>query len=101
MNEIAIKLVSTEPSTWSSYGLRPLDVVNSPEAPLAARLWDAVAYNLDYLIEHQQSDGSWRPTWTWGDAYPEFWPEAERQWAGVITLGQLLKLRAFARLEKE
>ncbi len=100
LEQIAIGLVSTEPSTWSSYGLRPLDVVNGPDSPLAARFRETIGYNLDYVIENQTADGSWRPTWTWGDAYPDAWVEAERQWSGVLTLGQLLKLRTFGRLEE-
>jgi hypothetical protein len=100
LDQIALRLVSIEPSTWSSYGLRPLAVVDAPDFLLGARFYDAIGYNLDYVIENQRADGSWRPTWTWGDAYPEFWPEAERAWSGVITLAQLLKLRAFGRLEE-
>ncbi len=101
LEEIATGLVSTEPSTWSGYGLRPLDVVNGPDSPLAARFREAIGYNLDYVIENQNADGSWRPTWTWGDVYPDAWVEAERQWSGVITLGQLLKLRSFGRFEEK
>jgi hypothetical protein len=99
LQEIAVRLIAAEPSNWSSYGLRPLDAIDAPDSRLVARLHDAISYNLDYVIENQRADGSWRPTWTWGDTYPQAWLEAERQWSGVITLEQLLKLRKFGRLE--
>ena len=92
-------IVDCDPSRWPSYGLRPLSVVKSPQSPYYAPLRDAVANNLDYLIREQTEDVSWPPTWSWGDAFPETWPVARREWQGVMTLDALKTLRAFGRLE--
>ena len=99
-----VAFVNEEPPffyTWKMgshrYDRRAHELVHNITAMLAL---ETIGYNLDYVIENQTADGSWRPTWTWGDAYPDAWVEAERQWSGVLTLGQLLKLRTFGRLEE-
>jgi len=91
--------VERDPARWPKYGLRPLSVVKSPQSPYYAALRDAVAVNLDYLIREQTTDGSWAPTWSWGDEFPDVWPVARREWQGVLTLDALRTLRAFGRLE--
>ncbi|MEI8122449.1 MAG: hypothetical protein WCI20_10380 [bacterium] len=91
--------VECDPARWPKYGLRPLSVVKSPQSPYYAALRDAVAVNLDYLIREQTTDGSWAPTWSWADEFPDVWPVARREWQGVLTLDALRTLRAFGRLE--
>jgi hypothetical protein len=61
---------------------------------------EAIAANLDDVIARQQSDGSWTPPWSWGDAYPDVWQQAKNEWAGVLTLSTLRQLQAFERLER-
>ena len=61
-------------------------------------LRNAVEDNLDYLIDTQATDGSWQPSWSWGDAYPEEWPRARQEWQGVLTLEALLWLKRYGRL---
>ena len=78
---------------------QPLDVVGTPDSPYATLMPEAIRYNLDYVIENQADDGSWRPAWNWGDAFPDAWPEAERQWSGAITLERLKQLSAYGRIE--
>lgn len=91
--------VGLDREAWQSYGLRPLQVVEDPASPFLAGLESAVSTNLDYEIETQEEDGAWYPTWSWGDDYPQVWPVARREWAGVVTLRNLLRLRAFGRIE--
>jgi hypothetical protein len=93
------QLVTRDPAQWSSYCIKPLWLVPSPDSPLAQRLEPEIQKNLDYEIEHQQADGSWAPFWSWGSFYPEIWPEAEREWRGVLTLKTLKSLRDYGRLE--
>jgi hypothetical protein len=45
-------------------------------------------------IQKQAKDGGWWPDWNWGQ-YEDFWPIAEREWAGKITVHCLTALRAF------
>lgn len=98
LRPFADTLVERDPVKWSGYGLRPLDVVRSPESPLHRALKEVVDTQLDYLVEHQEADGSWAPTWNWGGNFRETWPAAEKAWRGLLTLRHLLLLRAFGRL---
>jgi hypothetical protein len=93
------KLVVKEPAEWEKYTLMPLELVNSPGSPFATVLGDVLAQNLDFEIAHQGDDGAWHPKWLWYGLYPDIWPTAEREWAGVITLRTLKALRNFGRFE--
>ena len=66
---------------------------------MADALSKEVELNLNYEIEHQHEDGSWLPNWSWGGNYPDFWPQAKREWQGILTLMRLKQLQAFGRLE--
>ena len=99
LNQALPGAVAREPKEWSGYSLRPLQVADAPESPFLVGLQDAVAENLDYEIATQNRDGSWTPTWTWDDTYPEAWARAREEWSGVITLDKLLTLRRFGRIE--
>jgi hypothetical protein len=93
----AIQLVQTNPEKWGGYGLRPLTAAPTPDSPLAIQFADAVDAELTHIIQNQQVDGAWWPTWSWGDAYPEVWPEAAKMWKGLITWQTLVQLRAYGR----
>jgi hypothetical protein len=90
--------VERDPAAWAAYSCKPLKLIHGPDSVFAAALADAVAANLDYEIAHQQADGSWLPNWHWAGLYPEAWPTAAQEWAGVLTLEHLLTLRRFDRL---
>jgi hypothetical protein len=90
-------LVVKDPARWEAYVLTPLELVDAPDSPFYPLLADAVAANLDFEIAHQAEDGGWHPAWSWGDAHPEVWPQAEREWAGVLTVRTLRVLRNFGR----
>ena len=96
--KVADRAVTKEPSAWSGYCLKPLTLATSPASPFAEVLADAIELNLDYEIERQQADGSWAPNWTWGDAFPETWEVAKREWSGVLTLATLRTLSSFGRV---
>ena len=91
--------VACDPEDWRGYSLRPLQVADAPDSPFVAGLRDAVAENLDYVIASQNADGSWTPTWSWDDSFPEAWAKAKDEWSGVITLDNLLTLEGFGRIE--
>jgi hypothetical protein len=93
------KIVASAPDEWLAFSAKPLWLAPSPEAPLAKVLERLVQENLDFEIEHQNRDGSWPPTWSWGNSYPESWKEAEREWRGVLTLAMLRSLRDYNRIE--
>jgi hypothetical protein len=86
-------------SKWSGYGLRPLQVVDSPDSIFLNKLQKSVDENLDYEIDTQDISGVWLPTWSWGDNYPNEWKKAKDEWIGIITLEKLLLLKRFGRIE--
>ena len=92
-------LVSRNPDEWTGFSIKPLWLSPSPSAPLATVLAQVVQTNLDFEIDNQDSDGSWAPTWSWGDSYPESWKVAEREWRGILTLATLRSLRDYDRIE--
>lgn len=94
---VANTVVSREPGEWEGYAVTPLLFAPSPESPLAGCFGDALEQNVDFLAAAQQPDGSWCPTWSWGQ-YPEVWPAAEREWKGILTVSALKTLQEFGRL---
>jgi hypothetical protein len=93
------EVVSRDPEEWETYTITPLKIVSSPGSLVLDLIEDAVERHLDYQIEHQSPEGTWDPVWTWGDAYPDAWETAKREWRGVLTLRTLTVLRAFGRTE--
>ncbi len=91
--------VATDPTTWSGYVLTPLQVAPNRTAPMGIPLAHVLEANLDFVIDTQAEDGSWAPTWSWFGAYPEDWPQAEREWRGVLTLERLEWLHAYDRIQ--
>lgn len=99
LERVVVAAVATERSAWEAYGLKPVTVADTPHSPFVPVLAEAVARNLDYEIDEQQEDGSWKPPWSWGDAFPQAWQKAQREWQGVLTLKGLRVLQAFGRFE--
>jgi hypothetical protein len=96
---LAETTVATDPSTWSGYVLLPLQVAPNRTAPMGIPLSHVLPDNLDFVIDSQAEDGSWAPTWSWFGAFPDHWPQAERDWRGVLTLERLEWLQAYDRIE--
>ena len=89
---------ATAPGRRRDYGLRPRDVAPTPQSPVADAMPERIEMNLEFDIAAQQADGSWLPNWTWSDRYPEVWPQARREWQGVLTLRRLQSLKAYGRV---
>lgn len=96
---MADSAVATDPTTWSGYALMPLQVAPNRTSPMGIPLAHVLPANLDFVIDSQAEDGSWAPTWSWFGAYPEAWPQAEREWRGVLTLERLEWLHAYDRIQ--
>jgi hypothetical protein len=92
------RAVSREPSQWAGYSLRPLQVADRPQSSFFEALRDVIVENLDYEISAHQEDGSWAPTWSWGDKFPDEWEKAKLDWAGVLTVEKLLTLKRYGRI---
>jgi hypothetical protein len=82
---------------WDSYGGRPLWFATTPSSLLSPELSLSIPIQLDYEIEKQTDDGSWQPNWAWGQ-YEDDWSLAKVEWAGHLTLRNLLTLKAWDRI---
>ena len=96
--ELAVKVANTDPAAWPTYQAQPVWFARHPHEPAAAAFGDALAANLDFLIDAQSDDGSWPPTWQWG-RYEDDWPAAKREWAGHLTVANLKLLSDFGRIQ--
>lgn len=99
LRDLATRLVCRDPQEWGGYCPTPLKIAPMPRSLTADALSDCLQTQLDYVIDHQTPEGTWEPTWTWGDSYPEVWEQARREWRGHLTLETLTSLRAFGRLD--
>ena len=91
-------VVNTDPQSWGSYGAKPLYFVSSPDSPLLDLIAGPVAANLDHAIQAQEEEGCWSPTWSWGQ-YEEAWQAARISIQSALTIGTLLKLYHFGRID--
>lgn len=92
------KAVEQDPEKWKQYCMKPVWLVRTPESPFLHVIAGSVERNLDYEIDNQSADGSWKPNWSWYGAYPDTWPTAEKEWAGILTIQTLETLQAFGRI---
>jgi hypothetical protein len=98
--QIAPDNVELNAAKWTEYVLTPLGLVTSPDHFLAAVIpSEALEANLDFLIDQQQTDGSWAPAWNWAFVDEAAWQAAEREWKSHLTLANLKLLHAFGRIE--
>ena len=93
--------VVTDSEEWTDYNLKPLGVVSQPDSPFIHLFPEAVESNLDFELTHQGADGAWSPAWSWGPNFSAVWPQARRDWQGVLTLNTLKTLRSFGRLASD
>lgn len=92
-------VVVRDPEQWDTYCIKPLGITPNPDSLGADLLKEELQIHLDYKITHQTPEGTWDPTWTWGEDYPDVWVEAKREWQGIITLETLTQLEAFGRIQ--
>ncbi len=91
-------IVNRNPEAWAGYGVKPVTLAPRANSLLAPLLHDEVDVNLEFEIHRQGSDGAWAPNWNWCGLFSADWPEAEREWKGVLTLQTLLTLRSYGCL---
>lgn len=93
-DEMVSNCVTTDPGEWTGYCLTPIQVAESPASVYYNLLGESVQLYLGHLLSKQQEDGSWSPPWGWGQ-FEDVWPQAEREWKGVLTLEALRRLQAY------
>lgn len=94
-----LRLVASDGAAWSAYGLQPIWVAETPDAPFADLLAGPIQANLDWLIEMQEPSGAWSPAWDWSFVDAAAWARAKQAWQGILTLKTLRTLRAYGRLD--
>lgn len=99
LSQTGKKIVNPDPNDWEKFAVKPLWLAPSPHSPLANILGAEVQNNLDYEIKNQSADGSWSPTWSWGEVDPENWEIVRNEWKGILTLATLRSLRDYGRIE--
>ncbi len=99
VRELAAEVVCRDPREWGGYCATPLKIAPVQESIVASTLGEDLQRHLNYVIDCQSPEGTWEPTWTWGDFHPEAWKKAELEWRGHLTLETLTSLHAFGRLE--
>jgi hypothetical protein len=97
MIPVSVEIVSEK---WGEYCLKPCWVIKSPQSSFLNIINHAFNENLDYEIRTQDEDGSWKPFWSWGEAYPEDWKIAKQEWSAILTLDLIKVLKAFGRIEE-
>lgn len=100
LHAAARRSVGATPEDWAGYGLRPTEAAPHPEGILGPALREASEAYCDHLLDTQDADGSWAPTWSWAESYPEAWQLAEREWRGVLVERHLEVLAAYGRLPR-
>lgn len=94
-NTLALAAITKSPEEWDSYGFKPLTLIRSPEHPLYHVLKEDVNRNIEYMLEHQNSDGSWKAPWNWFGSYEKDWPDAEQDIISKTTADNHNILRNF------
>jgi len=92
------EVVVRDPELWDTYCIKPLDAAPRPDGLGADLIKEDVETHLDYVIDNQSPEGCWEPTWSWGENYPHTWPQARREWQGILTYETLVSLEAYRRI---
>lgn len=100
IREVIPKAVVGDSERWNSYCLTPLRVIRTPETIGADLVADLVQKHLDYQIDHQSTEGTWDPVWSWAGSYPEDWAQARLEWRGHLTLESLTQMKTFGRMDE-
>ena len=92
------KLISLLDENWGTENAYKLcNWIDSPNHPYYFMYENDVQNNFDFLIESQESDGSWSPNWSWGEA--DVWERVNKRLKGVLTFKFLWILKKFDRME--
>lgn len=91
-------LVNVNTKEWDNYVPRPVNFVKDPYSKMFGIKAEDIDTNLDYLIDMLSANGYIMPNWQWGQ-YDESWEVAKKNWIGVLTLGTLVILNNFNRIE--
>ena len=91
------RLISLLDEDWGTENAYKLcHWIDSPRHSYYPLYRDAVQKNFAFLLAAQGADGSWAPSWRWGDA--SVWEGVNRRLKGVLTFHFLWTLQKFERI---
>ena len=98
LKELITATMNTNPADWKTkYVPKPLNFIDNPSSILYNDFKTALNENLNFLIEDLGEKEAWFPVWNW-DNYADEWEKAKIEWAGQITVDNLIKLKNFGRI---
>ena len=92
-------VVELNPEKWEQYCLQPLQIAESPKSEFYPILKKYIPLNLKYVIDSHNHDGSWAPTWSWGNYHKESWEGAQEEWKGILIYEHLRILNNYDLIE--
>lgn len=88
------KLISLLDENWGTENAYKLcHWIDVPEHLYFPMYKDAVQNNFEFLIDSQEADGSWSPSWSWGE--PDVWGKVVLRLKGVLTFNFLWTIKKF------
>ncbi len=98
IREAIPEVIVRDPDLWDTYCIKPLGLAPRPDTLGAELIQEEIENHLDYVIENQSPEGCWAPAWSWGENYSKVWPQARREWQGILTFETLISLEAYGRI---
>jgi len=87
-----------DPDKWfSTYCVRPSQLILSPRTPGYARWRDLVEREFQELPQRTNDEGVWDIPWKWG-SFPGAAENAEKAWKGIVAVETLIRMKAFGIL---
>ncbi len=100
LSQVIPKQISSNPESWTMMSVSPLNMAQSPDAPMASFIDPKlIQSNLDLDIESQLPDGTWALDWSWEVDDPINWKIAEKEWKGHLAIGKLKTLKAYKKIQ--
>ncbi|ADL49970.1 hypothetical protein Clocel_0185 [Clostridium cellulovorans 743B] len=77
-----------------NYMCKPSQFMITPDSIFYLDNKELSDYEIDFIIETMNSDGTWNITWNWND-YPEQWAVSKNWWKATQTLVNMRYLKNF------
>jgi hypothetical protein len=100
LRRAAVQAIARDRNKWRQYCVTPLTLAPLPTSSVADDIRKTMDEYLDYVVQNQSESGTWDPTWSWGESYPDAWALARREWQGSLTLETLTSLAAYGRVSE-
>lgn len=83
------KTVEHDKTKWKGYVIRPSAYFQNKRSIAYGYLKDSLLSEVDYLLEQQESNGGWMPSWSWPNDI-ETWEKIKYQIGGMVSVRNLI-----------